>query len=104
MARGDHDSAGRALAYDRQRDGGSRQWTRSQDDCKPVADEDLRGAPGKLVGKEAAIVTDHHLGLARSDRVTEPIGGGRLADALEVGKSKTVCDDGAPSVGSEFNL
>ena len=59
------------------------------DHLKVIAGKNLRDAPRKLVGKEPAIVTDHHFLLRARHGICVPIIRRGLRDALDVGEMKS---------------
>ena len=100
----DHDTAGSLVCFHGKGDGGGWRGPGSEQNLKFVARENLGCAPGELIGKKAAIVTDDESSFRVAGRSGAPMDGRGLGDALKILKIEIFGDNRPPAVGAEFDL
>ena len=109
VAGSDHHPAHGAPLFDGKRDRGRGRGLRRQNDLKTIAGKDLRSDLGEAVGKESAVIADHHPGRPPKNRrrpipdLRFPKAGGGLRDPGDIGEGELLRNDRAPAVGAEVD-
>ena len=102
-------SAHGAPLFDGKGNGGRGRGLRRQDDLKTIAGKDFRSDLGEAVGKESAVIADHHPGRPPKNRrcpipdLRFPKAGGGLRDPGDIGEGELLRNDRAPAVGAEVD-